>query len=112
MTLPGETEATVAVYRIPLTENRAYGLARALSEHPKHELRVEGQFLLVDAPRAAKWTAVRLGDRAAHALAGRTTSGRALTLCGRALDPADSRYAELPDVTEVPLHMHCLRCWG
>lgn len=108
MTLPGETDATVAAYRIPLSENRAYGLARVLSEHPEHELRIVEQFLLVDKVRCR---AVRYTGGRAHAISGRTTSGRALTLCGRSLDPTDSRYREIPDVRDVPLQMHCLGCW-
>lgn len=111
MTLPGETDATVAAYRIPLTENRAYGLARALAEHPEHDLRIVGQFLLVDATRT-RAEAVRLRGRVAHALAGRTTTGRAITLCGRTLNPSDDRYLKVADVTGIPIQMHCLRCWG
>ena len=48
MSLPGETKATVAAYRIPLDEKRARKLADALVDFPQHELRVVGNFLLVD----------------------------------------------------------------
>jgi hypothetical protein len=111
MTLPGETENTVAVYRIPLTESRAHGLADALAEYPQHELRIVDKFLIVDEVRLVnKWTAVRIGSRVAHALSGRTTNGNALTLCGLTVDHTNPNYSEI-EPERVPIGQHCLRCW-
>lgn len=55
--------------------------------------------------------AVRLGARVAHAIAGRTTSGAFLTLCGRTIDSDDHRVREL-DIRDVPIGQHCLGCCG
>lgn len=54
---------------------------------------------------------VRLGARVAHAIAGRTTSGGFLTLCGLTIDSNDPRVRQL-DIHDAPIGQQCLRCWG
>jgi len=60
---------------------------------------------------ANDYASVRLGARVAHAIAGRTTRGEFLTLCGRMIDSTDPRVRE-GDIREVAIHQHCLSCWG
>lgn len=54
---------------------------------------------------------VRLGNGVMHALAGRTTAGHALTLCGLTIDHTNPRYVEV-EPERVPIGRHCLRCWS
>ena len=60
---------------------------------------------------SSNWTAVRIGDRVAHALSGRTTNGNVLTLCGLTIDHTNPRYGEI-EPERVPIGRHCLRCWS